>query len=755
MIKKIAQSDAIEDHIELTSMCLVSIHKQKPKAASFLTARHLPLYFQHLRALPAFTEPIQLYKDHYAAVKQLVVKIAGAEDGKTLSTFLKSIFPRALRNSWKTIFDDVDILKSRPSFKRYGHQLLKLIRKFTGGNMEEFVKNFPKLFTKSELSRPSAQDLMKLCNNIVDLRNRNESNEHILNFRRSVVSCFVSSFEIKDMRKAGWRLNKPLWERCKRKRQDDEAFLVVDPCTKAGRKGINQSLKREIERLWFDNSREGAQCFVTNPKNRGERKVGRRLVKPARHIILQSDLYRDKRVSYGTIWAYRLWWVLPPTTNDGLCHWCLKLRDHIAYIHKQIPQTDPKCIEGKRPENRENQLTLWKPNKYPEAVENWITLIRSKYEKLPPNERLVLEWRLKTRLIEMKKLEHHFRLQSAICSREKQLDKDMPSDLLRIWTDFMTPVTVGKGGLKGEESSKQPHNLALITVHGLMLQYRDPDRTETTEASYAFSMNLCKHSTKTSYFTYQHLLHGLKQPGMKKIFEDRRFKRLEFTFDCASTYQSGEMLYNLTKGFALQLLPRRFKSVRFSPQCHCHGKNNLDRRFSSLTTWKVSWENDEFHDTILNMNDLYECYIDGRDINNQSRISIDHEEPIITDISCIELQPDTSHYRPYVKCTGIKSTNAVSLITTLRDPNLWRLYNNVLPQIKENLGEDITNKICEGTYGKPVTDKMRTPGAERKSIDADATESDPKVIMSQFRYRATFIRRGNLTEALETIGICL
>ena len=198
LIKKIAQSDAVEDHIELTSMCLVSIHKQKPMPASFLTARHLPLYFEHLSALPAFTEPKQSHKDHYAAVKQLVVKIAGAEDGKTLSTFLKSIFPRALRNSWKTIFDDVDILKSGPSFKRYGHQLLKLIRKFTGENMEDyFVNNFPNVFTKCELSRPSAQDLMKLCNNIVDLRNRNESSEHILNFRRSVVSCFVSSLRLK------------------------------------------------------------------------------------------------------------------------------------------------------------------------------------------------------------------------------------------------------------------------------------------------------------------------------------------------------------------------------------------------------------------------------------------------------------------------------------------------------------------------------------------------------------------------------
>ena len=355
----------------------------------------------------------------------------------------------------------------------------------------------------------------------------------------------------------------------------------------------------------------------------------------------------------------------------------------------------------------------------------------------------------------MKQLEHHFRLQRVICLREKQLDENMPPDLLRIWTDFMTPVTIGKGGLKGEESSKQPNNLALITVHGLMLQYRDPDQTDTTEASYAFSMNLCKHATKTSYFTYQNILHGLKQPGVRKIFEDRRFKRLEFTFDCASTYQSGEMIYNLTKGFALQLLPRRFKSVRFNPQCHCHGKSNLDRRFSSLTTWRVNWENDEFHDTILNMQDLYDCYIDGRDLSNESRISVDHKEPIVTDISCISLQPDPSQYRPYVNLPGLKSTNAVTLITTLRDPSLWRLYNNVLPQIKENMGEDITHKIREGTEGKLVTEKMRNPGSERQPIDTEKAESDPSVVMSQFKFRSSFIRRGQLTVALDDMSIYL
>ena len=186
----------------------------------------------------------------------------------------------------------------------------------------------------------------------------------------------------------------------------------------------------------------------------------------------------------------------------------------------------------------------------------------------------------------MRKLEHHFRLQKAISIREKKLAKDFPPDLLRIWSDFMTPVTIGRGGLEGKETDKQPHNLALITVHGLMLQYRHLTEPTTKKPQYSFSMNLSEHATKRGYFTYQHILHGLKQPEIQKIFNNKRFKRIEFTFDCASTYESEEMIYFLTKGFAVHCFPRKFESVRFSPQCHCHGKSNLDRRFSSLTTWK-------------------------------------------------------------------------------------------------------------------------------------------------------------------------
>ena len=71
------------------------------------------------------------------------------------------------------------------------------------------------------------------------------------------------------------------------------------------------------------------------------------------------------------------------------------------------------------------------------------------------------------------------------------------------------------------------------------------------------------------------------------------------------------------------------------------------------------------------------------------------------------------------------------------------------------MGEDITHIIREGTEGRFVTEKMRNPGAERKSIDTEKTESDPSIIMSQFKYRSAFIRRGKLTVALDDMRIYL
>ena len=89
----------------------------------------------------------------------------------------------------------------------------------------------------------------------------------------------------------------------------------------------------------------------------------------------------------------------------------------------------------------------------------------------------------------------------------------------------MTPATIGKGGLHGAETSKQPHNLALITVHGVMLQYRHLTKPQVKKAQNAFAMNLCEHAVKTSFFTNKHILHALNQPEIKEIFDEPQVQK--------------------------------------------------------------------------------------------------------------------------------------------------------------------------------------------------------------------------------------
>ena len=85
-----------------------------------------------------------------------------------------------------------------------------------------------------------------------------------------------------------------------------------------------------------------------------------------------------------------------------------------------------------------------------------------------------------------------------------------------------------------------------------------------------------------------------------------------------------------------------------------------------------------------------------RDLCNLSRILKSRE----LDFGLIR-----ANIAPYVDFAGLKSTTAANLIMTFHDSNLWRLFNNVLLQIVENMGEDITPKICGGTKGKPATEK--------------------------------------------------
>ena len=63
LIRKIAMTDSIEDHIEITTRSLVLLHKEKQNADTLLAARNLQLYFQLIKPLPVFSKPLPRYQD--------------------------------------------------------------------------------------------------------------------------------------------------------------------------------------------------------------------------------------------------------------------------------------------------------------------------------------------------------------------------------------------------------------------------------------------------------------------------------------------------------------------------------------------------------------------------------------------------------------------------------------------------------------------------------------------------------------------
>ena len=63
----------------------------------------------------------------------------------------------------------------------------------------------------------------------------------------------------------------------------------------------------------------------------------------------------------------------------------------------------------------------------------------------------------------------------------------------------------------------------------------------------------------------------------------------------------------------------------------------------------------------------------------------------------------------------MKSTNSISLVTgNTYDTSKWNLFNNVIPHLKENTGQNTISMIQDGENGKIVTAKMADPGEKER-----------------------------------------
>ena len=83
--------------------------------------------------------------------------------------------------------------------------------------------NYPEVFKSTELSLPPIQGLKTLCIQKADLKKKNKSYAHLLNFRQSVVLCFVSSFKLKDIKSRLERFRKDV----KSKGKTTRHFLML------------------------------------------------------------------------------------------------------------------------------------------------------------------------------------------------------------------------------------------------------------------------------------------------------------------------------------------------------------------------------------------------------------------------------------------------------------------------------------------------------------------------------------------------
>ena len=96
---------------------------------------------------------------------------------------------------------------------------------------------------------------------------------------------------------------------------------------------------------------------------------------------------------------------------------------------------------------------------------------------------------------------------------------------------------------------------------------------------------------------------------IKEIIENPNHTKLEITFDNARNFKSKEFLYGATK--ALGLKYPHLKLLRWVPLCPCHGKTDLDRRFSSVTSWVNTFHRNERIGSVEKMTDVLNEGIKG------------------------------------------------------------------------------------------------------------------------------------------------
>ena len=150
---------------------------------------------------------------------------------------------------------------------------------------------------------------------------------------------------------------------------------------------------------------------------------------------------------------------------------------------------------------------------------------------------------------------------------------------IRLTHDSKNPLVIGLGGEQGYMTSSQKRELGICNCVGLMAEVSNTNGG--IKAKKLFVSNLSRNTDKGSNALLEHLFHSCSQSPIREMIE--RKTKLEICTDNAPPYISRFFLYGCTKGM-FERFPN-LRLIRWAPLAPCHGKTDLDRRFSSFSSW--------------------------------------------------------------------------------------------------------------------------------------------------------------------------
>ena len=590
---------------------------------------------------------------------------------------------------------------------------------------------------------------MKLFNSISDHVKTGKSTRELDHIVTNMLACLLSKNDdptskrgLSDFKTEGWKLGKQRYTTA-RKRLRDETFTNINPA-KRGRTEISDELKKKIQDEQILNSRPAAKLIVTNPNRRTEKREGRRLLLPELHVILQSPLVKrdsnpDGLVSFSTFKKYRQWQIKNPSLTDGICHHCSTRRDKISQVHHQFPKTNPDYECKDSDANKGWHLHLWDINQPKYTAEQLLKKFAPLHDHSLQKSKVKLE-RFKKVLCDLVGLERHFRLAQVYLKRDRLIAKDfhkgLGSEWVRLTHDAKNPLVIGLGGTDGKMTTEQKRLLGMCACVGLMAEYFDVTGS-TKGPKKVFTSNLSLNTDKTANATLQHFWHSLNQSPIKEILLDPRHTKLEISHDNAPTYKCKEFLYGATK-IVSDMFPH-IRVIRWAPMCPCHGKSDLDRRFTSFTSWINSFQRNKRIGTIDQMLAVLQ---DGAKVSNIMRREMG-DDPIPTSFCKLELKPPKPT-AAQVQVEQIKSMQCVTFIPRPIDRiemNHSGWYINIFPWVMWKRGQAVPHDdIHEGPTARVLTAKQR----KLKKLHKEAGEMkkiDFTVLMKRYDNRVKLLRK--------------